>query len=377
MDFLALPPEINSGRMYAGAGAGPLVSASAAWAALSADLAEAATNMSSTVTGLAAAWIGPSAMAMSAAAMSYVTWLTTTAAQAEQTAAQATAAVAAYEAAFAATVPPLLIAANRAQLAALVATNFLGMNTAAIMATEAQYAEMWAQDVAAMVSYATSSQAATAALPQFTPAPQTTNPAGLAAQAAATTQATATPAGAVGTIISEFLNGMTVPGFLETTFQSVMSSGAPFDIPLQLLSLFTVLWGINSPGSPLAQAITNRINTGGALVLPEVTIPASPAMPVPSSKFAEIKAGIGDGERLGGRLSVPPSWAKPRESEHRTPGAAAIGAAAIDAAPLAGLGGIGGLGGLAGMRGTPQKQKQPEPQYGTRSTVMPKHPFGG
>jgi hypothetical protein len=44
---------------------------------------------------------------------------------------------------------------------------------------------------------------------------------------------------------------------------------------------------------------------------------------------------------------------------------------------FAGLGGIGGLGGLAGMRGTPTKQRRPEPHYGTASTVMPKHPYGG
>ena len=47
-------------------------------------------------------------------------------------------------------VSPTLVAANRATLAALVATNVLGENTPAISSLEAQYAEMWAQDVAAM-----------------------------------------------------------------------------------------------------------------------------------------------------------------------------------------------------------------------------------
>ena len=97
---------------------------------------------------------------MAAAAAPYVTWMSTTAAQAEQTANQAKAAAAAYEAAFAMTVPPAVVAANRAQLAALVATNVLGQNTAAIAATEAQYGEMWAQDAAAMYGYAGSSAAA-------------------------------------------------------------------------------------------------------------------------------------------------------------------------------------------------------------------------
>jgi len=42
-------------------------------------------------------------------------------------------------------VPPPVIAENRAQLATLVATNFMGFNTPAIMANEAHYAQMWSQ----------------------------------------------------------------------------------------------------------------------------------------------------------------------------------------------------------------------------------------
>ena len=75
------------------------------------------------------------------------------------------------------TVPPPLIAANRAQLMALIATNFLGQNTPAIMATEAEYGEMWAQDATAMYNYAASSAAASA-FSTFAPPPQTTSPSG-------------------------------------------------------------------------------------------------------------------------------------------------------------------------------------------------------
>ena len=83
-----------------------------------------------------------------------------TAGQAAQTSAQARFAAAAYEGAFASTVPPAVIAANRALLAALVATNFLGQNTPAIAATEAHYMEMWFQDGLTMDTYATVSQQA-------------------------------------------------------------------------------------------------------------------------------------------------------------------------------------------------------------------------
>ena len=106
-------------------------------------------------------WVGPSSGSMAAAVAPYVSWMSTTAAQAQQTASQLESAVAAYEAAFAATVPPPEIEVNRALLASLVSTNLLGQNTPAIMATEAQYAEMWAQDAAAMYGYAGASAAAT------------------------------------------------------------------------------------------------------------------------------------------------------------------------------------------------------------------------
>jgi PPE-repeat protein len=38
MDFGLLPPEINSGRMYAGPGPGPMLAAAAAWDAPAAEL---------------------------------------------------------------------------------------------------------------------------------------------------------------------------------------------------------------------------------------------------------------------------------------------------------------------------------------------------
>ena len=137
VDFAALPPEINSGRMYAGPGAGPMTAVAAAWDALADDLYLAAAAFGSAVSDLTSSWLGPSSVSMAAAATTYVSWITATAMQAEQTAAQAMAAVAAYEAAFVMTVPPPMIAANRALLLALVATNFFGQNTPAIMATEA------------------------------------------------------------------------------------------------------------------------------------------------------------------------------------------------------------------------------------------------
>src|ERR1700739_65796 len=162
-----------------------MLPAAQAWGGLADELYTTASAYQSAVSELTSgAWSGPSSTAMSAATGTYVEWLSATAAQAEGTAAQARAAVAGYEAAFAMTVPPPEIAANRSLLAVLVATNFLGINAPAIADTEAQHAELWAQDTVAMYGYAGSSAAATVLTP-FTSPEQNTNPDGTASQAAA------------------------------------------------------------------------------------------------------------------------------------------------------------------------------------------------
>jgi PPE-repeat protein len=86
MDFAALPPEINSGRMYAGAGSGPML-AGAARDTLAAELHSAASSYQSVLAGLIAGpWLGPSSASMAAAAATSAAWMNATAAHVEQTA---------------------------------------------------------------------------------------------------------------------------------------------------------------------------------------------------------------------------------------------------------------------------------------------------
>ena len=83
MDYGALPPEINSARMYAGPGAGSMLAAAAAWNGLAAELRSAASSYGSVISGLTGGpWLGPSSTAMAAAATPYVAWLSATAEQA-------------------------------------------------------------------------------------------------------------------------------------------------------------------------------------------------------------------------------------------------------------------------------------------------------
>ena len=231
LDFGALPPEINSGRIYTGPGSAPLLAAASAWDALASELQTTAASYASTITDLTSSgWQGPSSVAAADAAAPYTAWLGSTAAQAEQTASQAQAAAGAYEAAFAASVPPPVIAANRATLALLVATNLLGQNTPAIAANEATYAEFWAQDAVAMYGYAGAATTASQLAP-FTAAPATTNDSGQASQSAATAQSAAASTADATTGLEAFLTelntDLTSFGTELSTFSTQLSSYFP------------------------------------------------------------------------------------------------------------------------------------------------------
>ncbi|WP_225341370.1 PPE domain-containing protein, partial [Mycobacterium sp. WUMAC-067] len=68
MDFAALPPEINSARIYAGPGPGSMLAAASAWAGLAEQLYAEAASYSSVVSGLTSGpWLGPASAAMAAA----------------------------------------------------------------------------------------------------------------------------------------------------------------------------------------------------------------------------------------------------------------------------------------------------------------------
>jgi len=303
-----LPPEINSARMYAGPGSGPLLGAAAAWDALAEQLSSSAAGCGAVIAELTCgAWLGSSSAAMAQAAGPYVAWLHTAAAQAEHSAAQAKQAAAAYEQAFAATVPPPMIAANRSLLMTLIATNFFGQNTPAIAATETHYAEMWAQDAVTMYGYAGSSSAATTLEP-FHPPPSTANPAGLAAQSGAVAHAATSSTGTQSTILSQL--GFQMPAAL----QQLAAPTTPSDSLVSLQSLITI--GLTPSrftnmaiGSSNA-AITNhgmsisaqRIAAGGPAEGEEIrcVVPANPR--------SAVLAPVGRATPVGS-LSVPPSWA--------------------------------------------------------------------
>ena len=127
MEFLVSPPEVNSLRVYTGVGSGSMLAAVAAWDELAANLQSAAASFGAVTSGLSSrSRQGASSAAKGDPAPAYVAWLGAVATQAEQAAAQARVAAGAFEAAFAETVHPAAVAANRAQLVSLAAATCSG-----------------------------------------------------------------------------------------------------------------------------------------------------------------------------------------------------------------------------------------------------------
>jgi PPE-repeat protein len=413
MDFGALPPEINSGRMYSGPGSTPLRAASAAWNLLAAELDSAANQYQATINVLADDdWRGPTSATMAAAVAPYITWMTTTGTQAEQAAAQASAAATAYETAFALTVPPPVIAANRSQLATLVATNVIGQNTPAIAATEALYGEMWAQDAAAMYGYAGSSATATKVKP-FSQPPETSNPAAQATQGAAVTQA---QSAATGTGVQSQLQQVlsNVPSSLQQLTSPISAAATPaapgdFGFLGQILNFLDGADG-NSIGTFLNSGLVNGFVSAGyvspAIITPAITsgladinsldpnvesapggagvtgltTPQPPApLPTPAG-VPNVGVSVNtSGSTLVGKLSVPPAWTATAQVANHS-GVTYAGGGWTNAVGPTG-GGTGavpaGMPGMPGAAGARSGGFGHGPRYGNRLTVMGRPLSGG
>jgi PPE-repeat protein len=371
MDFATLPPEVNSARMYAGPGPGPMLAAAAAWDGLAAELQSTAASYRAAVSELTGGpWLGSSSASMAAAATPYLDWMTMTAGQAEQTATQARAAAAAYEAAFAMTVPPAVIAANRSLVMTLIATNVLGQNTAAIAAAEVHYAEMWAQDATAMYGYAGSAAVASTLTP-FAEPPPTTNPAGGAQHAAAAAQSSTSGGSQVISAIPQALQGLATsaaaPASPLSDFLSVLSPA------LTLLELPIGVTSIGSSATSISTGFTGvytnfrgfSINadrdfyagkgpfTGygpGAANLPNWFFNGQGSVAAPSdAATASVSAGLGQANTVG-RLSVPANWTV--AAPEIRPAAYTLPLTAAAAAPeMGGSGNLFGNMGLAGAAG--------------------------
>lgn len=399
--YVGLPPEINSARMYSGPGSESMLAAAAAWNAVSAEMRSAAIDYGSVIAALTSeSWFGPSSTKMSAAVAPFVEWLNTTAAQAEQAGTQANAAAAAYEAAFAATVPPAAVAANRTQLTNMLASNIFGQNAGLIAANEVQYGEMWAQDAAAMTNYSAASRAATEMTPFQQPQSDTTSD-GTAQQAAAVVEAASSGSstssgesllewlglapntntsttglaglmnyldGSNGSLLGSFLNNASVANFSNAFTTSGLLNPTSFVDAAVNMNSISSLNAVDSTTSGLGVLAAGL---GGTANLASVTAPGAAAV-----------AGVGQAS-LVGALSVPPAW-----------GATGAAITPVAATTQVGLGAYHGFGsatpmvmeeaGALGMPGVPlagipggHEEEFAEPMYGFRLRIMGRPPAAG
>ncbi|OBB92023.1 PPE family protein [Mycobacterium sp. 852002-40037_SCH5390672] len=366
MEFGFLPPEVNSGRMYAGPGSGSLLAAAGSWDSLSAELGITAAVYESVLSGLTGVyWHGPSAQAMAASAAPYVAWLYATAEHAQQTAMRARSAAAAYELAHAMTVPPPAVAANRTQLATLVATNFFGQNTAAIAATEAQYAQYWAQDASAMYSYSASSAAAAQFSPFSSPR-QDTSADGVTAQRDAVAQATAN-ASSSGTD-----SGSQVVVVNSPTSNSSSEFFRILDTIQGASTAFRAVFTTEGIPSGVIQA-DKALGILPNLAAVPAALPKAPALSGAASGLGNVNAVLARAERIG-PMSVPAGWAT-ATGNTALPGSALSDLTATEAVTRTGSAAASGIPGIPG--GTVRRAALVVPRYGVRITVMARPPAAG
>ncbi len=373
--------------MYSGPGPGSLSAAAAMWEGLATESHAATGYYRSVISGLTAGrWMGPASLSMASAFAPFMAWTAGVAARAAETASQARLAVEAYEAAFAMTVPPPAVFANRARLAALVATNFFGQNSPAIAATEAEYGEMWARDAIAMYEYAAHSAVACTLTPLVSP-PEVVNPAGVTSQATAVANAAAvTPAqqlslaGAISSIpatlqslvspVSSFASSPA--STLTNLMASVPSEFAvvpAYALPNYINAAVTPLYGMSAILS-IAQTTNGLMSAAAAGAASAASQAANAATSGAAALGSGVAASLGNAASLG-PLSVPASW---------TSVIPAAQVSAVTALPNAGINGLNAPPSLlsaaprAALAGAGRSLG---PRYGIIPTVMTRPPSGG
>lgn len=399
VDYGLLPPEINSGRIYAGPGAGSFAAAAAAWGELATEFQVAATGHRSVIEVLTSGpWLGPASAQLISAVSPFIAWLSNSAEQAARTSTQAGAAASAYETAFMASVPPPLIAANRALVQELIATNMLGQNSAAISRLESLYAEYWAQDSGAMYTYANSSAAATQLTELSAPA-EVADPMGAADQAIAGFKAqfnningSITGVGAqINPRVSEVLktlaapiNGPAIDAWLmaNTPFDDIVPIYSKYISPyinsVAALTQSTQTIGQNASGFSGIGGLANTLTKDAATAASKAAEAAAGAGKAAAGAAAGaaangiggisgVAAGLGKAIPIGG-LSAPAGWV-PWHATTNPGVASAIPAAAqgSNGFPIAQPFGQFGNGGYG----------RNQPTYGFKPSVMAKPPAAG
>lgn len=396
MSFSIFPPEINSGLIYTGAGSGALLEAATAWTQLSGDLMTTATATHSVIANLDSTWTGVGSSSATASTAPYVAWLEQAAATAATNASLATQAAALFETARAASVPPAVIAANRAMLLALVSTNFFGQNTPLIQATEHQYEVMWATDGSTMDSYSASAEATNKSLQQVSSPPQSAQATTPGSAEGTATGGTGASSGAVtgydfttlGGILDAFglqsLDTLLGPAVHATTVNSVMSPVSTVGSLGSMGMRYLMMLQQFARAAPAAGALAGQTSARGAGTLMTqigdfVNSKLQGAVGVLAGHFSSatnaISAKLGQAASMGS-LRVPQAWSMAADGMVR---AAPVLPATTVSAPIQTMSAASGLpggpfgnammGAMAGRGLGAVAAKAPK--------IMPRSPAGG
>lgn len=165
------PPEVITGRLMSGAGAAPMLAASAQYTAAAAAFEASADRLMAQTMYLGVTWLGEAAQAMQITTVRHLAWMRVLQAQLVLAAARTADQAAAFSTAFTTMAQMPEIVENRVTTAVLHATNFLGVNTVPIAVREGQYQAMWAQDVAVQSAYFAATVANTTFEPFVPPLP--------------------------------------------------------------------------------------------------------------------------------------------------------------------------------------------------------------
>lgn len=323
-----MPPETITALLYGSFGSGSLVTAVSQWTTLATQFEAAKNSFSQIATTMLAGWTGPAAHMLDMAAQAYQPQFDMMATYAGTVAVQLGTVAGLFETAKAAAVPLPVIAANRTALATLIATNFLGQNTAAIAETELLYEEMRLQNSAAMTAYETGWEASVASVgPQL---------GGIATAMQVPVSAAELGAGAVDEeffdaleATEDVLDGVTVAGLdaaslgTQAATQGFVGTAAPGAQGLVgtaapgVEGLVGTAAGVESLGSSAASTLASygetAVSTGGSMtgnLAPAVMSMAQTGMGSSTTGWSATAAGLGDDVPLaaGQSLAETPVW---------------------------------------------------------------------
>lgn len=211
----ALPPEVNTSRLMAGAGAAPMLQAAAGWEAFAILLETQADELSGSLAALSSAWTGSAGEQAVTSTMPMVMWLRAVSLLCHARALQAAAQGEAWSVAMATTPPLAEIELNHVTNFVLNATNFLGINTVPIGLNEADYLRMQRQGGHVMDLYQTATIGCTRFPP--TPAPKMAVVPGTAALSATFATAKAAVGASEAVIRNATIARVAAQGTFQTT----------------------------------------------------------------------------------------------------------------------------------------------------------------